>query len=91
MNILPFIPAGWLTYIGIAIKILSAVLALLTAIQGGDLHTIIQNLTGVLGVYATGDGVTSLGIRRAIARTVPVEAELAVIVEKPAGPSAATS
>lgn len=88
MNILPFIPQGWITGIGVAIKLLSALLAVLTAIQGGDLATILQHLSLALGAYATGAGVVAVGLRRAIGR---VMGEVTFTPGQAAPPAAASS
>ncbi len=68
MNILPFIPQGWLTYIGAALKLLAGLQAFLTAIQGGDVTSILHSLEPAAGLYATGAAFASAGLRRAIAR-----------------------
>ena len=67
MNILGFIPNGWLTYLGAASKGLAALLALLTAIQGGDVGTIAHQLEAIGGLFGLGSALSVAGLRRAIA------------------------
>jgi hypothetical protein len=54
------LPAGWNTYAGTAIKVLSALIALLQWATTGHPPDL-QSITGIFGLYATGDAISTSG------------------------------